>query len=627
MRTPPNRRRLAAASTIALLAVLAHSPPAAGREEGAPAAGAFGERIEVELVDVEVWVTDRGGEPVHGLTAADFEVLHDGKPVEITHFSEVRSGEIVSAVPAAAEPAAAGEAPAPTAPGAPAGAEPAHLIVYFDQTRLEPGGYRSTVEGLRSLLAAGTVPPERVLVLRQDAGLHLEAPFGSSAEDIGAALERIAGGAAAGLAVATEVQRAKDELLAAWEQASSLSGTASAGVGAAAGAGAGPGTGGETGGGNTPRAAVGGSPAGGSSILPSACDLFGQRAQPILDSWVQSRSARIAATMANLDAAAGFLAALPGVKTLLYVSDGLDVEPGAALASMITDLCPVGGRDHELRALADSLASDFRTLARRFNANRVTIHAIQGSGLTAAGSGAAGSRGIGGRAGNRFDSRQRQSDRSGLSLLAGETGGRAIFNRNDVRIELEEIGREMGNYYSLGYPPPPSRAGRTPGDAAAEREHRIEVELRDRSLTARHRRGIRTPDREAWMDDRLAGALHLGITSNPLDVRLGMGDAPAGTSKVRLYAMVPVDRLVFVPAEGGEVARLQVRGNVQSSGERAPAAVEREFRLRKPPGAADERVSLPIELDLEPGLHRVALGLRDANSGEASFVTTAFEIR
>ena len=620
MHAPPTRYPLAAPSAIGLIALaaaLAHPPPAAGQGERDPAAGAFGERIEVELIDVEVWVTDRDRRPVRGLTAADFEVRHDGQPVEITHFSEIRSGQAV-----AATAPAAGEVPSPAAP---ATAEPAHLIVYFDQTRLEPGGYRSTIEGLRGVLAGGTVPPERVLVLRQDAGLHLEAPFGSSAKEIDAGLDRIAGGAAAGLAVATEVQRAKDELLTAWEQASSLSGTASTGVGAAAGAGAGLGTGG----GNTPRAAVGGSPAGGSSIVPSGCDLFEQRAQPILDGWVQTRRARIAATLANLDAAAGFVAALPGVKTFVYVSDGLDVEPGAALASMITDLCPVGGRDHELRALADSLASDFRTLARRFNANRVTIHALQGSGLTAAGSGAAGSRGTAGRAGNRFDSRQRESDRSGLSLLAGETGGRAVFNRNDLRGELEEIGREMANHYSLAYPPPPStgsRAGRAQGDSAAEREHRIEVTLRDGSLTARHRRGIRAPDRDTWMDDRLAGALHLGITSNPLDVRLGMGDAAAGTSTVRLYAMVPVDRLVFVPAEGGEIARLQVRGNVQSSGRRAPAEVEREFRLRKPPGADDQRVTLPIELELGPGLHVVALGLRDANSGEASFVTTSFEI-
>lgn len=618
MRKRSSGHRLAIGIATALVAIWACTPAAAlaaaqdqGRE---PAAAGFGERIEVELVGVEVWVAGPDGRPVHGLTAEDFTVRHDGKPVEVTHFSEVRAGAVVAGPPGSGDAGdAAGGAAEPVA------AEPGHLVLYFDQLRLDPGGYRGVIDGVRRALADRALPAERILVLRQDEGLHLEAPFGSSAGEIEAALERVAGGSHAGLAAAAELQQAQDAILAAWEQSEALSGAAATGLSAAPPGGGGGDAAGGTGFGSGPRAAVGGSAGSGGSILPSACDIFHQRAQPIVDAWIRDRGARVAITLANLGGTAGFLAGLPGVKTLLYVSDGLDAEPGAALAGYVSDFCPTRTREHELRSMAEALSREFEALAARFNAYRVTIDAIQGSGLRGAGTGQASERGTSAPPGSRmrFESRQRQGDRSGMSLLAGETGGRAVFNQNDVTDELAAIGRDLGDYYSLAYPPPAGSAG-----AVA----RIEVALRDRSLTARWRHGYRAPDPDERLADRLAGALHLGITSNPHQVRLGMGQQAGDGAPLRLYAMVPVERLVFVPAEDGEVAQLELRASVLSPQARAPEQVERRFRLRKPPGAADERVSLPLDLSLSPGTHRVAVALRDLASGEESVVTTSLEV-
>lgn len=50
------------------------------------------ETIEVRVVGVDVVVTDRDGNPVHGLTRDDFELLEAGVPQPITNFSEFRSG-------------------------------------------------------------------------------------------------------------------------------------------------------------------------------------------------------------------------------------------------------------------------------------------------------------------------------------------------------------------------------------------------------------------------------------------------------------------------------------------------------------------------------------------------------
>ena len=63
---------------------------------GAATAGAqappetFAESVNVELINVEVWVTDGEGNAVTGLTVEDFEVREDGRAVTISYFDELR---------------------------------------------------------------------------------------------------------------------------------------------------------------------------------------------------------------------------------------------------------------------------------------------------------------------------------------------------------------------------------------------------------------------------------------------------------------------------------------------------------------------------------------------------------
>ena len=42
-----------------------------------------------------------------------------------------------------------------------------------------------------------------------------------------------------------------------------------------------------------------------------------------------------------------------------------------------------------------------------------------------------------------FESTQRTGERQGMSLIADETGGRSIINRNDLGPELAKIGQDL----------------------------------------------------------------------------------------------------------------------------------------------------------------------------------------
>jgi len=61
------------------------------------------EKIDVSVVNVDVTVTDRHGQPVAELTRNDFEVFEDGKPQTITNFYLVENAGVHEATNAAAE--------------------------------------------------------------------------------------------------------------------------------------------------------------------------------------------------------------------------------------------------------------------------------------------------------------------------------------------------------------------------------------------------------------------------------------------------------------------------------------------------------------------------------------------
>ena len=84
------RTLLAAALLLLLMPLAAAVAPAAAQQDDLPAV--FSEVIDVRVVNIEVVVTDRQGNRVHGLVASDFELLIDGEPTPIDYFTEIAEG-------------------------------------------------------------------------------------------------------------------------------------------------------------------------------------------------------------------------------------------------------------------------------------------------------------------------------------------------------------------------------------------------------------------------------------------------------------------------------------------------------------------------------------------------------
>lgn len=107
----------------------------------------------VSVLEVEVWVrVERGGEPLTGLGAEDFEVLAGKRTLPIVAFEAF---DLSRADPdgAALESPAASGAPPPTA---------RHILVLFDVGRTSSAYLQKGADGLRAMLEGGFDPNDRL---------------------------------------------------------------------------------------------------------------------------------------------------------------------------------------------------------------------------------------------------------------------------------------------------------------------------------------------------------------------------------------------------------------------------------------------------------------------------------
>ena len=579
-----------------LAAAIGGAWPAAAQEP-ADTAPAFGETVDVQLINVEVWVTDRQGNPVTGLGIEDFEVREDGKIVEISNFAEIR--ESLPGDPFA--PTAPVEAPVEAPAREPSleledlleVPEPVpgsgFLALYFDELFSRPASRKRLIEDLRTFVELRRIPHERVLILRQDQGLKVEANLGSSRAELEAALDRLEAPSNRGLQTWADERNAFRRLQEDWELEV--------------------------------------------VVRPSEdrnpCDFFLPKAFNQIQFHINQSRTRIGETIEYLTDAAGLLAGLPGPKTLIYVSDGLALTPGKDLLSFAKSLCP-GRQDDRRLDYLEGMGEPFRRLSRHANANRVTIYTIQALGLGQNTSATSADQRASLRtlqALSRYNSESRIQQRQGMNYLADETGGRAVFNRGVFIEELEQIAEDMNGFYSLAY---------APGHGGDGLEHKIEVkvrapQLRGDKLRIRHRPGYRDKSQDQRMVERLQSALYLNLMANPLGVSLGAGAITAGDKdrlKVPLHVRIPVDQITFLPQRGGDFASLRVV--VLSRDERrAKSSFKQEgYRLARPAEAEPGlTVSLVIDLELKAGIHIIAFGIRDEATQVASFVATGVDLQ
>lgn len=178
-----------------LLACLAFSAIAQDR---------LSESIEVRVVNIDAVVTDRDGRPVSGLTAADFEILEDGRPQKITNFFEVRAGESVSTQPN-------GEPEVVAAP-------PRRFVLFVDNDSLHPYNRKLLLDAMRDFLKTNLRPGDLASVVSWNRALTIAAPFTDDRATLMQAIDMLAGQSSAA-GIKTDLARVQKECTRALDQA------------------------------------------------------------------------------------------------------------------------------------------------------------------------------------------------------------------------------------------------------------------------------------------------------------------------------------------------------------------------------------------------------------------------
>lgn len=169
------------------LAVAALVFASAGRSE-APPPPAPSPRFpsEIDLVTVDAVVLDKAGQPVTGLTAADFSITENGVPQTLASFEAV----VVPAAPPVEV------TPSPRRFSTNVGAETRHgrtFLIVFDDIHLSPGQAHRAKAAAGEFLRSGVAPGDYVTLIATGGGAWWNARMPEGRDRLLAILQRLDG--------------------------------------------------------------------------------------------------------------------------------------------------------------------------------------------------------------------------------------------------------------------------------------------------------------------------------------------------------------------------------------------------------------------------------------------------
>jgi len=535
----------------------------------------FSETIDVNVVNLEVFVTDKKGNSIKGLSVDDFEITEDGRPVAITNFYVVEEGIPVGTpqpetVAAAALPV--GDAlPETVAPLALPEDQRLYLIVYIDNFNIRPFNRNRVFRRIREFLTEKVGNEDRVMLVSYDRSLNYRHPFTSQPDLIAQQLFELED--LTGHAVSADSDRR--DILRAIAEAESI----------------------------------------------------GQvdwRVRTYAESMYNDLSFSVDAMSELVDSLGG----VPGRKAMLYVSDGL---PATAADDMYHALHRQFQDTTVLSTSQEFNANRlYKRLTSKANENRVTFYTLDAAGLRMPG-GSDVSYATADEAGiaSFVDSIYISNLQAPLLQLAEETGGQAIINSNDVGDGLTKIATDFRTYYSLGYIPAHSGDGRY---------YRVEVKLKEKrkGVRVRHRTGYRDKPVSARMSDGAMATLVYGLEDNPLDVAIRVEASRPDEDETSRYFLVdivvdiPIGSIELIPTGDFHVGKTKIFFVALDEEGSTSGVSEVPLDLRIPDdkiaSAVTQVFPYRVTLRMRRGPHRLAVGVYDEIGARKSFLSRGFNV-
>lgn len=557
----------------AILAVLPAFPLPGAVPTPTPRSGPLVRNVDVTVTNLDVVVTDRKGNRIRGLTRADFEVYEDGVLQPLTNFYAVDGGKVVffgdEAIPGVDPPAAPAPAPVPApspiATPAPAPADPAvaplpvprtRIVIFIDNLSLQPFNRNRVLRHVQAWVRENVKDNVEAMVVTWDRSLKVRRKFTNDGREI------------------SDVLKQQEDL-------STL----------------------------------------GQTRLSERADILRRidDAQSENEAFIEARSYAnsykndIDFTVDALKKTVDQLAGVEGRKILLHVSEGLPQSPGAEVFKYVQDKfrTQTGG----LSQFEFDKTPAFLGIIRAANSAGVSMYMVDSSGLSVDSSISAENRTTGTKLDHFIE---RTNMQSMLQLMAEETGGRAILNRNDVTTPLNDMRADYTSYYSVGY-----RSLKSGGD----RPRKVDVKMKQKGLVARSRRSYFEKGLETRITEGVTSALYFARDDNPLAVGIEVGQpAPADAQNylVPIRIRVPFSRITLLPegprARGRVVLYFIVVDAAGKQSDLATQIVPVELESKDLADVSRRDFVYDVRLLMIPGSQRLSLAVRDEPTNTVSYV-------
>jgi len=539
------------------------------QSEGVPSEeGLFYDTVDVNVVNVEVYVTDKDGNHVLGLGKDDFELLVDDKPMLISNFFSVEGGQakIEEGIPEPPEPKPEDEFVRPGQiedPGIPE-EQRLHLVVYVDNFNIHPFTRNKVFRFARTFLRQRLHRGDRVMLISYDRSLKVRHPFTADPELIAAALYEL-------------------------EEVSGWRNTA-----------------------DSERRDI-------LKDVYDADDIYQVRARAM--QYAESLYNDLRFSIDALKEVVENLAGLPGRKAILYVCDGLPMRPGEDVIWALDD------HFHDSSVLMETHRFDasrlFQELASKANANRVTFYTVDAAGLRAYTYMDASNATLAG--GSNIDQIHFANLQSSLVFLADQTGGMAILNTNDFGEGLDRVAGDFDTYYSLGFTTADASSGRYHDFKVKVKDGRkLDVRVRrgfrDKPVSTRMTETTLAALNFGYESNPLGIVLEVGRRT-PLE---------KGTYNVELDVKIPIGKLSYLPQQEMQRGRIRIYISARDSeGRMAPVSevpVPIDIPTAEFEKAQDQYFRYAMTVQMRQGRQIVAVGVRDEIGAVSGFVTRGLSV-
>jgi len=382
------RHAVAAATLIFATAALAADTP---KQKPAAEVPKLVESVDVHVINVDVVVTDKRGNRIHGLKKEDFEILENGVPKSISNFYEVE--------------------PAPkqtTTAGAPASAtslaaidqipdnQKRRIIFYVDNLSLMPFNRNRVFKEMKEFAKTVLRPGDEAMIATFNRSMKIRAAFTRDPIQIQQTLDTLAGESALGVSGKSEHRDAESAINDAQSYDQAI-GTAR--------------------------------------------------------TYAQSSEHDLRQSVTSLNALMTTLAGVEGKKIVVLTTEGFQMEPGRDLFMLVDEVARqkgwAAGGGSLLEAMQFNNASLIQDVARTANANGITLYAIHAGGLGAQNQDISADSS---RSTPYIVSQSAQSNSTeSLEMIAEMTGGIASVNTNNFAGAFQTIEKDLESFYSLGY--------------------------------------------------------------------------------------------------------------------------------------------------------------------------------